>query len=76
MSMAGLFSEQMLCKWEVKKLGLILHVQGYLTAPAPMLMGSCNMKQAGTQDFGFLIGKFYVKELKKIVKRGCNGGKW
>ena len=26
----------------------------YQTAPAPMLMGSCNMKQAGTQDFWVL----------------------
>ena len=55
MSMAGSFVGTNVMKMGDKALTTNFKCTGlYQTNPAPMLMGSCNMKEAGTQDFWVL----------------------
>ena len=55
MSMAGSFVGTNVMQMGSEEIRTNFKCTGlFQTAPAPMLMGSCNMKQAGTQDFWVL----------------------
>ena len=55
MSMAGSFVGTNVMQMQNEEIRTKFKCTGlYQTAPAPMLMGSCNMQQVGTQDFWVL----------------------
>ena len=71
MSMAGSFVGTNVMKTSDEEIRTNFKCTGiYQTEPAPMLMGSCNMKQAGTQDFYILNWKCTVSG---TGKEDCQG---